>query len=176
VLDKSEPSHDDARDAEREDIHANLARQAAEHERERAADKARIAELEAKLAQHQKDCDACGGEGVPESGLPCMCKGTGRAAEACTTLRELLVEAERERDEAKRYGREKCEETGRQQVEAQRWRNEAEANSQAASELARLCTFTPKLLVGLCDPGCKDCDECRTLLLPDNQPSGATQP
>ena len=49
----------------------------------------------------------------------------------------------RERDEAKRYGLEKCEETGRQQVEAQRWRNEAEVNAQATQEMARVRELAP---------------------------------
>lgn len=41
-------------------------------------------------------CDACGGTGKPISGLPCMCKGTGRMSEAAYTLRGELVRVEAE--------------------------------------------------------------------------------
>ena len=52
------------------------------------------------IRQQQADvCDACGGTGTPTSGLPCMCKGTGKMSEAARTLREQLfdVRAEAER-------------------------------------------------------------------------------
>lgn len=39
-------------------------------------------------------CDACLGNGKPISGLPCMCRGTGKMAEAARYLREQLVQAD----------------------------------------------------------------------------------
>ena len=54
----------------------------------------RIAGLEVELrrANGRAACDACGGDGKPVSGLPCMCKGTGLAAEGLITLREELFD------------------------------------------------------------------------------------
>lgn len=56
------------------------------------ADQARIAELEKQVEQlHAENmCDACGGNGTPVSGLPCMCGGTGKASDAVNYLRQQL--------------------------------------------------------------------------------------
>lgn len=53
-------------------------------------------DLEAQLAASEAGnrCDACGGDGKPESGLPCMCNGSGRMSDAALTLRELLAVSE----------------------------------------------------------------------------------
>jgi len=50
-----------------------------------AEEKELIAEIRA--AWSENTCDACGGEGIPLSKLPCMCKGTGKMSEAIYTLR-----------------------------------------------------------------------------------------
>lgn len=46
-------------------------------------------------------CDSCAGEGKPISGLPCMCRGTGKMSEAARYLRERMVVIEAERDKYK---------------------------------------------------------------------------
>lgn len=53
--------------------------------------------------------------------------------------RERAEQAEAQVVEAKRYGLEKCEETNRQQVEAQKWCNEAERLGKRVEDLAQPC-------------------------------------
>lgn len=48
----------------------------------------------AKVAENM--CDACAGTGTPNSGLPCMCGGTGKMSDAARYLREQLVSKEAE--------------------------------------------------------------------------------
>jgi hypothetical protein len=43
------------------------------------------AEAELREARERDQCDACAGTGKPISGLPCMCKGTGRMSVAALT-------------------------------------------------------------------------------------------
>lgn len=52
-----------------------------------------LATVRAELDRLQAEniCDACAGTGMPTSGLPCMCGGTGRMSDAATYLREELT-------------------------------------------------------------------------------------
>ena len=52
-----------------------------------------IAKLRAEVARLRAEdqCDACAGTGKPISGLPCMCRGTGKMSVAALHLRERLV-------------------------------------------------------------------------------------
>lgn len=51
-------------------------------------------DLEQALSENV--CDVCFGTGIPESGHPCMCGGSGKMSEAALYLRESLVVANRE--------------------------------------------------------------------------------
>lgn len=57
---------------------------------------ARIAALEAENARLRGAamCDACAGSGTPISGRPCMCGGSGHAADAVIHLRGALAAEE----------------------------------------------------------------------------------
>lgn len=46
-------------------------------------------------------CDACGGNGKPVSGLPCMCQGTGLMSRAAEYLRLELFHRDQECDRLK---------------------------------------------------------------------------
>jgi hypothetical protein len=52
-------------------------------------------EEELRRANGRAACDACGGDGKPASGLPCMCRGTGLAAEGLITLRGELFDKDK---------------------------------------------------------------------------------
>jgi len=61
-----------------------------EAKRQLAATKLELEELHA-----ENMCDACGGNGNPVSGFPCMCGGSGKASDAVQHLRKELDEAKR---------------------------------------------------------------------------------
>lgn len=46
------------------------------------------------------NCDVCCGSGMPLSGKPCICGGTGRMVEAVAGLRSELQRAHKEADDA----------------------------------------------------------------------------
>lgn len=68
------------------------------------------AELAAAKAADQ--CDACLGTGMPISGKPCMCQGTGRMSDAARWLREELVKADTDVAAAKADALQAHEEVG----------------------------------------------------------------
>lgn len=53
-------------------------------------EKIRRLQMEVERLKADGACDACAGTGRPVSELPCMCGGTGRAADAVTHLRGRL--------------------------------------------------------------------------------------
>lgn len=58
--------------------------------------KLEVAEAQIVDLHAENMCDACGGNGTPTSGLPCMCNGTGRMSDAARNLRLELLKADTE--------------------------------------------------------------------------------
>lgn len=65
-----------------------------------------LAEVERLRGENM--CDACAGQGVPVSGRPCMCGGSGKKTDAVDLLREELFDVHR-RNERLTAALEQCD-------------------------------------------------------------------
>lgn len=98
-----------------------------------------LAENESLKAQ-QEVCDVCGGDGVPISGKPCICGGSGNSFDEKIGLRRDLLESESENEslkaEAERFLTQAHNAEGNA-VYQQRRAEKAEAERDQALELIR---------------------------------------
>lgn len=67
-----------------------------------------IRDLEEQVEQLKREnmCDVCTGSGVPVSGPPCMCGGTGKMSDAVDHIRRMFVESELKNERILRRTRE----------------------------------------------------------------------